>query len=117
MFTVWQKVEVREIYEITELPGVCVEALPVLMNVHSSLHKLFRSEDMPSSFRPLMVCSLWSYAGVVCALYKRVRKDDCFTFDGPSNFAPTIKRETDFENHGEHFLLPIPELKAVTPAF
>ena len=86
MSTVWQPVEVRGITEIPGLPGVRVEALPVFKDVRGSLHELFRVDEVPDGFLPLMTCSSWSHAGVTRGPHQHVGQDDYFTFTGPSNF-------------------------------
>jgi len=86
MSTVWQPVEVRGIFEIPGLPGVRVEALPVYKDPRGSLHELFRSDEIPAGFKPVMACSSWSHAGVTRGPHQHVSQDDYFTFAGPSNF-------------------------------
>ena len=86
MSTVWQPVEVRGLTEIPGLPGVRVEALPVFKDVRGSLHELFRVDEVPAGFQPLMACSSWSHAGVTRGPHQHVGQDDYFTFAGPSNF-------------------------------
>ena len=86
MFTAWQQVEVRGISEIPGLEGVRVEALPVFKDPRGSLHELFRTDEVPGGFQPLMACSSWSHAGVTRGPHQHVGQDDYFTFAGPSNF-------------------------------
>lgn len=86
MSTVWQPVEVRGISEIPGLPGVRVEALPVFKDARGSLHELFRVDEIPAGFQPLMACSSWSHPGVTRGPHQHVGQDDYFTFAGPSNF-------------------------------
>jgi dTDP-4-dehydrorhamnose 3,5-epimerase len=86
MSTVWQSVEVRGIFEIPGLPGVRVEALPVFKDTRGSLHELFRVDEVPGSFKPLMACSSWSRPGVARGPHQHLEQDDYFTFAGPSNF-------------------------------
>lgn len=86
MSTVWQQVEVRGIVEIPGLPGVRVEALPVFKDPRGSLHELFRTDEIPAGFTPLMACSSWSHAGVTRGPHQHVGQDDYFTFAGPSDF-------------------------------
>jgi len=86
MSTLWQPVEVRGIYEIPGLPGVRVEALPVFKDARGSLHELFRVDEVPAGFIPLMACSSWSHPGVARGPHQHVGQDDYFTFAGPSNF-------------------------------
>lgn len=86
MFTVWQQVEVRDIFEIRGLPGVRVESLPVFNDTRGSLHELFRADELPAGFKPLMACSSWSHPGVARGPHQHVEQDDYFTFAGPANF-------------------------------
>lgn len=86
MSTIWQPVEVRGIFEIPGLPGVRVEALPVFKDARGSLHELFRVDEAPAGFKPLMACSSWSHPGVARGPHQHVGQDDYFTFAGPSNF-------------------------------
>jgi dTDP-4-dehydrorhamnose 3,5-epimerase len=86
MPTVWQPIEVHGIYEIPGLPGVRVEALTVLKDARGSLHELFRTDEIPAGFKPLMACSSWSHPGVTRGPHQHVGQDDYFTFAGPSNF-------------------------------
>lgn len=86
MSTVWQPVEVRGILEIPGLPGVRVEALPVFKDARGSLHELFRVDEVPAGFKPLMACSSWSHPGVARGPHQHVGQDDYFTFAGPSDF-------------------------------
>ena len=86
MTTIWQPVEVRGTFEISSLPGVRVEALPVFKDDRGSLHELFRMDEIPAGFKPLMACSSWSHPGVTRGPHQHVGQDDYFTFAGPSNF-------------------------------
>ena len=86
MSTVWQQIEVRGIVELSGLPGVRVEALPVFQDPRGSLHELFRVDEIPAGFQPLMACSSWSYPGVTRGPHQHVGQDDYFTFAGPSDF-------------------------------
>jgi dTDP-4-dehydrorhamnose 3,5-epimerase len=86
MSTVWQQVEVRGIVEIPGLPDVRVEALPVFKDARGSLHELFRVDEIPAGFQPLMACSSWSHPGVTRGPHQHVGQDDYFTFAGPSDF-------------------------------
>lgn len=86
MSTVWQQVEVRGTFEIPGLPGVRVEALPVYKDTRGSLHELFRVDEIPAGFKPLMACSSWSHSGVARGPHQHVGQDDYFTFAGPSDF-------------------------------
>jgi dTDP-4-dehydrorhamnose 3,5-epimerase len=86
MSTVWQQIAVHGICEIPGLPGVRVEALPVYKDARGSLHELFRVDEIPAGFKPLMACSSWSHAGVARGPHQHVGQDDYFTFAGPSDF-------------------------------
>jgi dTDP-4-dehydrorhamnose 3,5-epimerase len=86
MTTDWQQVAVRGIFEIPGLQGVRVEALPVFKDDRGSLHELFRMDEIPAGFKPLMACSSWSHPGVTRGPHQHVGQDDYFTFAGPSNF-------------------------------
>jgi len=86
MSTVWQQVEVRGVAGIPGLPGVRVEALPIFRDSRGSLHELFRTDEVPVGFKPLMACSSWSHPGVTRGPHQHVTQDDYFTFAGPSNF-------------------------------
>ncbi len=86
MSTIWQTIEVREIFEIPGLPGVRVEALPVYKDPRGSLHELFRVDEVPAGFHPLMACSSWTIPGVGRGPHQHVGQDDYFTFAGPSDF-------------------------------
>jgi dTDP-4-dehydrorhamnose 3,5-epimerase len=86
MFTVWQEIVVRGICEIPGLPGVRVEALPVFNDARGSLHELYRSDEIPPEFKPVMACCSWSAPGVTRGPHQHVGQDDYFTFAGPSDF-------------------------------
>lgn len=86
MSTFWQQIEVRGTFEIPGLPGVRVEALPVFKDARGSLHELFRIDEVPAGFKPLMACSSWSHPGVTRGPHQHVGQDDYFTFAGPSDF-------------------------------
>ena len=86
MTTAWQQVEVRGIFEIPGLPGVRVEALPVFNDPRGSLHELYRSDEIPTEFKPVMACCSWSTPGVTRGPHQHVMQDDYFTFAGPSDF-------------------------------
>lgn len=87
MSTAWQQIEVNGITEIPGLPGVRVEALPVFKDARGSLHELFRVDEIPAGFKPLMACSSWSHPGVTRGPHQHVEQDDYFTFAGPSDFS------------------------------
>lgn len=86
MSTIWQQVEVKGIFEIPGLPGARVESLPVWKDERGSLHELFRVDELPLGFKPLMACSSWSHPGVTRGPHQHVGQDDYFTFAGPSDF-------------------------------
>lgn len=86
MSTAWQQIEVRGISEIPGLPGVRVEALPVFQDPRGSLHELYRTDEIPAGFKPVMACSSWTHPGVTRGPHQHVGQDDYFTYAGPSNF-------------------------------
>ena len=86
MTTAWQPVEVCGIFEIPGLPGVRVEALPVFNDPRGSLHELYRTDETPPEFKPVMACCSWSTPGVTRGPHQHVLQDDYFTFAGPSDF-------------------------------
>jgi dTDP-4-dehydrorhamnose 3,5-epimerase len=84
--TQWTEVKVSGVPEIPGLPGVRIEALPVFKDGRGSLHELFRVDEIPAGFKPLMACSSWSHPGVMRGPHQHAGQDDYFTFAGPSNF-------------------------------
>jgi dTDP-4-dehydrorhamnose 3,5-epimerase len=84
--TEWTEVKVSGVSEIPGLPGVRVEALPVFKDQRGTLHELFRVDEIPAGFQPLMACSSWSHPNVARGPHQHVAQDDYFTFAGPSNF-------------------------------
>lgn len=88
MTTEWHEVSVDAggPREISGLPGVRVELLPVFNDPRGSLHELWRSDEIPSGFQPLMACSSWSLPGVQRGPHEHVEQDDYFSFAGPSDF-------------------------------
>ncbi|HWY31678.1 MAG TPA: hypothetical protein VNX46_13035, partial [Candidatus Acidoferrum sp.] len=86
MSTSWKTIEVRGIIEIPDLPGVRVEALPVYKDPRGSLHELFRVDEIPAGFQPLMACTSWTHPGISRGPHQHVGQDDYFTFAGPSDF-------------------------------
>ncbi len=82
----WETIDVRGISEIPGLPGVRLEALPIYGDPRGSLHELFREDEIPLGFQPLMACSSWSKPGVARGPHQHVGQDDYFTFAGPSDF-------------------------------
>jgi len=85
--TRWTTIQVGGSPEIPDLPGVRVEALPVFKDARGSLHELFRVDEIPAGFIPLMACSSWSHAGLTRGPHQHVGQDDYFTFAGPSDFS------------------------------
>ena len=86
MNTEWTQTKVSDITDIAGLPGVRVEALPVFKDARGSLHELFRTDEIPAGFKPMMACSSWSHPGLTRGPHQHVGQDDYFTFAGPSNF-------------------------------
>ena len=88
MTTEWHEVSVDAggPREIPGLPGVRVEAFSIFTDPRGSLHELWRSDEIPAGFAPLMACSSWSLPGVQRGPHEHVEQDDYFTFAGPSDF-------------------------------
>ncbi len=88
MNTHWHQVEplAQGRAEIPGLPGVRIEAAPVYHDERGSLHELFRSDEIPAGFQPMMACSSWSPPGVARGPHEHREQDDYFTFAGPSEF-------------------------------
>jgi dTDP-4-dehydrorhamnose 3,5-epimerase len=84
--TRWKQIEVSGVSEVPGLPGVRVEALPVFKDARGSLHELFRVDEIPAGFKPMMACLSWSHPGVTRGPHQHVGQDDYFTFAGPSDF-------------------------------
>jgi dTDP-4-dehydrorhamnose 3,5-epimerase len=84
--TEWTEVKVSGVAEIPGLPDVRVEALPVFKDQRGTLHELFRTDEVPAGFKPLMACSSWSHPNVARGPHQHVAQDDYFTFAGPSDF-------------------------------
>jgi dTDP-4-dehydrorhamnose 3,5-epimerase len=88
MTTQWREIilTAKSPVEIPGLPGVRVGPLPVHHDPRGSLHELWRSDEIPSGFQPLMACSSWSLPGVTRGPHEHHMQDDYFTFAGPSEF-------------------------------
>lgn len=86
MKTQWTQIEVKGVSGIPGLPDVRIEALPVFKDARGSLHELFRVDEIPAGFKPVMACSSWSPPGVARGPHQHVAQDDYFTFAGPSEF-------------------------------
>ena len=88
MNTHWHHIEplTQERMFLSDLPVVSVESIPVYNDARGTLYELFRSDDMPAGFRPVMACSSWSLPGVTRGPHEHREQDDYFTFAGPSEF-------------------------------
>ena len=86
MSTHWEIVDVRGTSEIPGLPGVRLEELPIYGDSRGTLHELFREDEIPAGFEPVMACSSWSGPGIGRGPHQHVGQDDYFTFAGPSDF-------------------------------
>lgn len=88
MTTHWQEITLtRDVPTvIPALPGVRVEPLPIHRDSRGTLHELWRSDEIPTGFHPLMACSSWSVPGVTRGPHEHQQQDDYFTFAGPSEF-------------------------------
>jgi dTDP-4-dehydrorhamnose 3,5-epimerase len=54
------------------------------------LFELFRADEIPAGFEPLMACCSWSLPGVARGPHQHVGQDDYFTFAGPSDFVVAL---------------------------
>lgn len=88
METTWQQLEPIKtgLQTIPGLPGVRLEAVPVFGDSRGTVLELFRTDEDPADFNPVMACCSWSYPGVSRGPHQHVGQDDYFTFAGPSEF-------------------------------
>src|SRR6185436_13204553 len=88
METIWHKLDPirNDSREIPGLPGVRLEAVPVFGDGRGTVLELFRTDEVPAGYKPLMACCSWSHPGVSRGPHQHVGQDDYFTFAGPSNF-------------------------------
>ena len=88
MTTHWQHIESEftGTREVPGLPGVRLERIFVFPDARGTLHELFRADEIPARFQPMMACSSWSHPGVARGPHEHVGQDDYFTFAGPSEF-------------------------------
>jgi dTDP-4-dehydrorhamnose 3,5-epimerase len=88
MRTIWQEVEpvTRGGGQIAGLPGVVMDAAPVYRDVRGSLLELYRDDEIPRGFAPVMACCSWTLPGISRGPHEHVAQDDYFTFAGPSDF-------------------------------
>lgn len=88
MTAIWHNVALptKGMSDIPGLPGVRLEAIPVFNDPRGSLHELWRADEIPAGYTPLMACSSWSSPGVERGPHQHVGQDDYFTFAGPSDF-------------------------------
>lgn len=68
------------------MPGVRLEGIPVFNDPRGSLYELYRTDEIPRGFQPVMACASWSHPGVTRGPHQHVGQDDYFTFAGPSEF-------------------------------
>jgi dTDP-4-dehydrorhamnose 3,5-epimerase len=88
METIWHRLDpIRKgTQEIPGLPGVRLEAVPVFGDGRGTVLELFRTDEVPAGYKPLMACCSWSHPGVSRGPHQHVGQDDYFTFAGPSEF-------------------------------
>jgi len=88
MATRWHTIEpvTTGVQLVENLPGVRIEALPVFGDARGTLHELFRVDETPAGFQPLMACTSWTSPGITRGPHEHVGQDDYFTFAGPSAF-------------------------------
>ena len=88
METIWHKLDpIRNgMRELPGLPGVRLETVPVFRDGRGTVLELFRTDEVPAGYNPLMACCSWSHPGVGRGPHQHVGQDDYFTFAGPSDF-------------------------------
>ncbi len=88
MRTIWQEVEpvTQGSGPIAGLPEVVMEAAPVYRDARGGLLELYRDDEIPRGFVPVMACCSWTLPGMSRGPHEHVTQDDYFTFAGPSDF-------------------------------
>ena len=88
MRTIWQHVKpiTQGVGQIAGLPGVVMEAVPVYRDGRGSLLELYRDDEIPAGFSPVMACCSWTLPGMSRGPHEHMAQDDYFTFAGPSDF-------------------------------
>lgn len=88
MRTIWQEVKpvMQGSTSIAGLPGVAMEAAPVYRDDRGNLLELYRADEIPAGFVPVMACCSWTLPGISRGPHEHVAQDDYFTFAGPSDF-------------------------------
>ena len=71
---------------VVGLPGVQIFRLPVYSDDRGSLHEIWRHDEIPACFDPMMACASWTHPGVQRGPHEHVEQDDFFVFAGPSDF-------------------------------
>ena len=82
----WIKVNNPRAGEIADLPGVNIGRLPIHNDGRGSLHEIWRQDEIPEGFNPMMACASWTHPGVQRGPHEHVEQDDYFIFPGPSDF-------------------------------
>ena len=82
----WIEISKPQTGEIKELSGVCIRTLTVHNDARGSLHELWRQDEIPAGFNPMMACASWTHPGVARGPHEHVEQDDYFIFAGPSEF-------------------------------
>ena len=83
---VWIEIGNLQTGAVKDLPGVYIEELPVHKDPRGSLHEIWRQDEIPEGFNPIMACASWSHPGVERGPHEHVEQDDYFIFAGPSDF-------------------------------
>ena len=86
MATRWIEINNLQKSEIQNLPGVRIKKLPIHFDSRGSLHELWRQDEIPAGFNPMMACASWSQPGIQRGPHEHVEQDDYFIFSGPSDF-------------------------------
>ena len=82
----WIEIGSPQAGEIRGLPGVYIGIPPVHNDSRGSLYELWRQDEIPVGFNPMMACASWTHPGVERGPHEHVEQDDYFIFAGPSEF-------------------------------
>ena len=82
----WTEISNPKAGAVAGLPGVSIGRLPVHNDVRGSLHEIWRQDEIPVGFNPMMACASWTHPGVQRGPHEHVEQDDYFIFAGPSDF-------------------------------
>lgn len=80
------EIDASQTNEIQDLPGVHISKIPVYDDSRGSLHEIWRQDEIPEGFVPMMACASWTHAGGKRGPHEHEKQDDYFIFAGPSDF-------------------------------